>query len=183
MVPPFGVTISFPKARFNREFARLYQVGERVDIRLKLGPEWKDVRQALEAGPLLVQNGKIAVDMKVGGWLTLSSKKTQASRLDRADLRGPEIGVGLTQQGELLAIAVNGRTRDSFGVNFFELAKILLDAGAYEAMAFDPGKSATLWIDGKVRNIPPYNADYNRKIYYAAPQPRGIGNAVVLLKD
>lgn len=59
------------------------------------------------------------------------------------------------------------------------MANVLLNMGAFEAMAFDSGGAASLYIKGKIINIPPYNADYNRKIYYAVSQPRGIGNAVV----
>ncbi|MCH7952130.1 phosphodiester glycosidase family protein [Patescibacteria group bacterium] len=67
-----------------------------------------------------------------------------------------------------------------YGVNFFELAQILLDAGVQEAMAFDPGGSATLWIDGSVRNIPPFNPHYQKTSYCAPPMARGVANGILI---
>ena len=38
------------------------------------------IAQAVEAGPLLVEDGKVAIDMKAEGWKTENSIRTQAAR-------------------------------------------------------------------------------------------------------
>jgi exopolysaccharide biosynthesis protein len=141
------------------------------------------VGEAVEAGPLLLKNGKLDIDMKLEGFKTKHSLRSQASRNDRLNQRGPKIALGISKKNEIIGVVFNSRIRDSFGVTYSEMADVLLNMGAERAMAFDPGGAASLYIKGKIINIPPYNVDYNRKIYYAAPQSRGIGNAVVLLKE
>lgn len=179
---PVGITLSFPREIYDNFFAKFYQVGKEIDFTLKLQREWEEVEEAVGAGPLLLKNGKLDIDMKLEGFKTKHSIKSQASRNDRLNQRGPKIALGLGKKNEIIGVVFNSRIRDSFGVTYSEMAQVLLNMGAFEAMAFDPGGAASLYIKGKIINIPPYNADYNRKIYHAAPQPRGIGNAVVLFK-
>ncbi len=179
---PVGITFSFPKQIYDKFYSESYKLGRKVNFSLELGEKWNGIKEALDAGPLLLENGKIALDMKREGWTTKHSIISQASRMDQLNNRGPKIAVGIDKKGELIAVAVNSRTRDSFGVTYTELAKILSNMGAVRAMAFDPGGSSSLYAGGKIINIPPYNYDYNRKIYYAPPQARGIGNAIVLIK-
>jgi len=180
---PVGITLSFPREIYDNFFAKFYQVGKAIDFTLELGKEWEGVGEAVGAGPLLLKNGKEVIDMKFEGFKTKHSLRSQASRNDRLNQRGPKIALGISKKNEIIGVAFNSRTHDSFGVTYLEMAQVLLSMGARKAMAFDPGGAASLYIKGKIINVPPYNADYNRKIYYAAPQPRGIGNAVVLFKD
>jgi len=179
---PVGITLSFPREIYDNFFAKFYQAGKVIDFTLKLGKEWEGVGEAVEAGPLLLRNGKQDIDMKIEGFKTEHSLKSQASRNDRLNQRGPKIGLGLGRKNEIIGVVINSRIRDSFGATYAEMANILLKMGVRQAMAFDPGGAASLYIKGKMINIPPYNVDYNRKIYYAAAQSRGIGNAVVLFK-
>lgn len=177
---PVGITLSFPEEVYDKRFANFYQVGRQVNFAFKQRKEWQEVEEAIEAGPLLLKNGKISLKMKLEGWLTNHSITTQASRLDRLNQRGPKIALGISRKGEIIGVVFNGRTRDSFGVTYLEMAKILQNMGAWQAMAFDPGGSASLYIKGKLFNVPPYNPDYNHKIYYASAFPRPVANAVVL---
>ena len=117
--------------------------------------------------------------MKNEGWKTLHSINTQAARLDFTDMRGPKIAAGLTPQGELLIIAVNGRIRESVGATHHDMAEILISYGAEKAMGFDPGGSSTLVVNGKQLNISPYNKEYERDIYSLKPQPRFVSNSVM----
>jgi len=180
---PVGITLSFPREIYDNFFAKFYQVGKVIDFALELGKEWEGVGEAVGAGPLLLKNGKLDIDMKLEGFKTKHSLKSQASRNDRLNQRGPKIALGISKENEIIGVVFNSRIRDSFGATYSEMADVLLNMGVRRAMAFDPGGAASLYIKGKIINIPPYHADYNRKIYYASSQPRGIGNAVVLLKD
>ena len=128
---------------------------------------------------MLIDNSELAVDMQDEGWKSTNSIKTQAARLDFTDMRGPKIAVGMTQEGRLLVLMVNGRIRESVGATHFDMAEILISLGMEKAMGFDPGGSSTLVVDNRVMNISPYNKNYEKDIYSLPPEPRFVANAIV----
>ncbi len=140
---------------------------------------WDNVINAIEAGPRLIRDGEESIEMQAGGWKTQKSIATQAARVDYMDMRGPKIGVGIDDAGELIVVAINGRIRESVGTTHIELAKIFLQQGAKQAMGFDPGGSVTLVVDGLQLNITPYNKDYEKSPLSLPPQARFVGNAIV----
>jgi exopolysaccharide biosynthesis protein len=150
---PVGLTLSFPENEFPADFN---EVEAEVDIKVE-GIE--KVMHAVEAGPLLVNNGTVAIDMNDEGWTTMNSINTQAARLDYTDMRGPKIAAGLDKDGNLLVLTVNGRIRESVGATHVDMAEIMLKLGAVKAMGFDPGGSSTLVVNDNVLNISPYNRD------------------------
>jgi glycosyltransferase involved in cell wall biosynthesis len=177
---PVGITLSVPANLFSDI---VFRKGKEVNIDL-LEPEkdpyrWNDISYAIEAGPMLIENDKLAVNMEEEGWKTSNSIKTQAARLDFTDMRGPKIAVGITKKGKLMVLMVNGRIRESVGATHFDMADILLKYGMHKAMGFDPGGSSTLVVDGKIMNISPYNKNYEEDIYSLPPEPRFVANAVM----
>ena len=140
---------------------------------------WPKFGQAIEAGPLLVADGNVAIDMTVEGWKTENSIRTQAARLDYTDMRGPKIAVGLDPSGKLLILCINGRIRESVGATHEDMARILISRGATTAMGFDPGGSCTLVVQGEVLNVPPYNSRYEQNIYALPPEPRFVANTII----
>lgn len=177
---PVGMTLSIPGALFSSD---LFEEGRSIDMQL-MEPEnnpfnWNEIVYAIEAGPMLIDNGKQILDMKNEGWKTSNSIKTQAARLDFTDMRGPKIAVGITNQGKLMVLMVNGRIRESVGATHFDMADILLEYGMDKAMGFDPGGSSTLVVDGKVMNISPYNKNYEKDIYSLPPEPRFVANTIM----
>ena len=177
---PVGITLSIPANLFSNT---LFRVGKNLNIELfepKKDPyRWNEISYAIEAGPMLIENDKLAVNMEEEGWKTSNSIKTQAARLDFTDMRGPKIAVGITKKGRLIVIMVNGRIRESVGATHFDMADILLKYGMHKAMGFDPGGSSTLVVDGKIMNISPYNKNYEQDIYSLPPEPRFVANAVL----
>lgn len=177
---PVGITLSIPEKLFSEE---IFREGKALNIEL-LEPEkdpyrWKDISYAIEAGPMLIENDKLTVNMETEGWKTSNSIKTQAARLDFTDMRGPKIAVGITAKGKLMVLMVNGRIRESVGATHYDMADILLKYGMHKAMGFDPGGSSTLVVDGKIMNISPYNKKYEEDIYALPPEPRFVANAVM----
>ena len=177
---PVGITLSVPANLFSDI---VFRKGKEVTIDL-LEPEkdpyrWNDVSYAIEAGPMLIENDKLAVNMEEEGWKTSNSIKTQAARLDFTDMRGPKIAVGITKNGKLMVLMVNGRIRESVGATHFDMAEILLKYGMHKAMGFDPGGSSTLVVDGKIMNVSPYNKNYEEDIYSLPPEPRFVASAVM----
>jgi len=171
-VLPVGLVVSFP----NRDVPKDWEVGRSVAIEI---PGLQGVANAVEAGPLLLAEGRIAIDMEREGWKTRTSIQSQAARIDYLDMRGPKIAIGLDDQGTLVVLAVNGRIRESVGATHVDMAEILLGRGMRSAMGFDPGGSATLVVHGETLNISPYNHDYERNVYSLPPEPRSVANAVV----
>ena len=177
---PVGITLSIPNNLYSED---LFQVGKALDIKMLKSLEhpfnWSEISYAIEAGPMLIDQGKQILDMEEEGWKTANSIKTQAARLDFTDMRGPKIAVGITKEGRLMVLMVNGRIRESVGATHFDMADILLKYGMHKAMGFDPGGSSTLVVDGKVMNISPYNKNYEKDIYSLAPEPRFVANTIM----
>ena len=171
---PVGLTLSFPAKQFPSTWN---QVDKALRIEM-LG--WETVTQAIEAGPLLVEDGKEAIAMDVEGWTLQNSIRTQAARMDYTNMRGPKIAIGLDDGGNLSVLAINGRIRESVGATHSDMAQILLELGVKKGMGFDPGGSSTLVVDGRVVNISPYNANYEQDVYALPPQPRAVASAALV---
>lgn len=169
---PVGLTFSFSETSFSSDIKK----GDKIEIKIN-GLE--DIEHAIEAGPHLIENGKVILDMNKEGWTTNNSIRTQAARLDYTDMRGPKIAIGIDKKSDFYVLVINGRIRESVGATHFDMAKILLDEGMVSAMGFDPGGSSTLVVDGKTLNISPYNKEYEKNIYALPPEPRAVSNAVI----
>ncbi|WP_282031458.1 phosphodiester glycosidase family protein [Winogradskyella eximia] len=179
-VIPVGITLSIPIDLFSDA---MFKEGKPLSIQL-LEPEenpykWDEISYAIEAGPMLIHGGKQTLNMEDEGWKTSNSIKTQAARLDYTDMRGPKIAVGITKEGKLMVLMVNGRIRESVGATHFDMVDILLKYGMDKAMGFDPGGSSTLVVDGNIMNISPYNKNYEKDIYALPPEPRFVANAIM----
>ena len=66
----------------------------------------------------------------------------------------PRTAVGYTSEGDLLLLIVDGRQSESRGVNLDELAKIMKDIGAVEALNLDGGGSSSIFAKGRLLNRP-----------------------------
>jgi len=169
---PVGLTISLPA---NTDL-QIPEPGEKVEMKIC---DLQDIRHAIEAGPLLLSGGKVAIGMEEEGWNSEHSISTQAARLDYLDMRGPKIAAGINEKGEFMVLTINGRIRESVGATHNDMARILATHGIKEAMGFDPGGSSTLFSNGKTLNISPYNRNYEYNVYALPPEPRAVSNAII----
>lgn len=176
---PVGITLLIPQKLFPKNWKR----DTRLEATLLAPKDWKndfslsEVSYAVEAGPILLSKGEQDIKMKTEGWKMENSIKTQAARTDYTHMRGPKIACGLTDK-ELTILVINGRLRESVGATHIEMAKTLKQMGAQKALAFDPGGSCTLWVDGLMQNISPYNAEYEKNEYSLPGKPRFISTIV-----
>jgi len=152
------------------------KAGDVLELNMSI---FSEVRHAVEAGPLLLEGGKLAIDMETEGWKTANSIRTQAARLDYTEMRGPKIAVGINEMEELAVLTINGRIRESVGATHEDMAEILQQHGMERAMGFDPGGSSTLVVGGSIMNISPYNSGYEKDVYALPPEPRAISNAII----
>lgn len=105
-------------------------------------PIWPVV-DAVAAGPALV----------VGGEISITSDPEVF--FDTAVLGvHPRTAAGIDASGDLVLLVVDGRQRDSRGVDLQELATLMRDLGCTEAINLDGGGSSTLVVDGKLVNLP-----------------------------
>ena len=169
---PVGLTLVIPKNNFPNE----WKVGDELDIKIN-GLE--NIDYAVEAGPLLISDGKVNLKMKAEGWKTKNSIRTQAARLDYTDMRGPKIAAGIDHNNNLIVLTINGRIRESVGATHIDMATILKKFEIKQAMGFDPGGSSTLVVEGKTLNISPYNSKYEENIYSLPPEPRAVSNVIM----
>jgi glycosyltransferase involved in cell wall biosynthesis len=169
---PVGITLSFPEGKEPHGVS----VDEEVQIIVK---GYEEILHAIEAGPLLLEDQELALDMEEEGWKTPNSIATQAARLDYTDMRGPKIAIGTNSKGELAVLTINGRIRESVGATHIDMANILRKYNMDTAMGFDPGGSSTLVINGETMNISPYNHKYEENVFSLPPEPRAVSNAVI----
>ncbi|MEM1269385.1 MAG: phosphodiester glycosidase family protein [Bacteroidota bacterium] len=101
------------------------------------------VREAVSAGPMLVQDGEVRVTSDEEVFFGTSIPETH-----------PRTAIGYTRSGELVAVVVDGRQSASRGVDLTELAEIMRDAGTLEALNLDGGGSSTLVTAGQLVNRP-----------------------------
>lgn len=93
--------------------------------------------------PQLIKNGKIEI--------TWEQEKTNKAFVET---RHPRTAVAKLRDGKFLMITVDGRSESSGGIGLEDLAKLLLELGAMDAMNLDGGGSTTMFLDGKVVNRP-----------------------------
>lgn len=150
-VPHGGIVLTFtadPGRRLRDALLRTPVVRYRA-------PRFAAVRTALQAGPLLVRDGAVVVDAASFAnerFHTLGAADPTAPLVFPADhdrTRAARVGVGVTGAGELVVVAVEGtsslsqRTTSSApGCTLTELATLLLEAGAVDALNLDGGGSA-----------------------------------------
>ena len=103
---------------------------------------WR-VSEALGAGPMLVTDGRVRITAEEEVFFGSSIPSTH-----------PRTAAGRTRDGSLILLVVDGRQPESRGVNLEELAAIMHDLGAVDALNLDGGGSTTLVVNGTLLNKP-----------------------------
>lgn len=93
--------------------------------------------------PQLIKNGKIEI--------TWEEEKAGKSFYET---KHPRTAVAKLKDGKFLMVTVDGRSESSGGISLEDLAKLLLEFGATDAMNLDGGGSTTMFLNGKVVNKP-----------------------------
>ncbi|MBO6575458.1 MAG: phosphodiester glycosidase family protein [Rhodothermales bacterium] len=101
------------------------------------------MRDALSAGPRLLEDGTFNI--------TVDEEVFFGSSIPRVH---PRSAVGVTADGSLILMVVDGRQRASRGVDLDELAELLASTGAVDGMNLDGGGSSALVVNGHLLNRP-----------------------------
>lgn len=104
--------------------------------------EWP-ARDAVAGGPVLVDAGEVRITSHEEVFFGTASNEAH-----------PRSAAGVTATGELIVMVVDGRQRESRGVDLRELAELMRAVGCVEALNLDGGGSSTLVVDGVLVNRP-----------------------------
>ena len=90
--------------------------------------------------------------MLSGPVLVLNDEKEKLDSVPFNRLRHPRSAIGIKPDGSVLLLTVDGRQKNSAGMNLFELANVMKWLGCTSAINLDGGGSTTLWVNGYGEN-------------------------------
>lgn len=93
--------------------------------------KWLGYETVMCAGPTLISNGRVSIDLKREGFSRGLATPTQRT------------AVGITKAGKLVIVAVNRKA--SFGA----VARLMLKLGTKDALSLDGGSSTALYYQGR----------------------------------
>jgi hypothetical protein len=110
--------------------------GETVHLSWSTG--WPGIVDTVGGNPSLLENGTITAESCTGSSFCN---------------RHPRTGIGVTAEGKILLVTVDGRQPGwSVGLRIPAFAKLMKRLGAVSALNLDGGGSTTMWLQGKVKN-------------------------------
>jgi Phosphodiester glycosidase len=137
--------------RFAARRACLHVDGERIAIAPRALLPNTPIGDLLQAGPALVSQGRpLLHDGEDAEGFSAGRAQFDS---DITEGRHPRAAIGLDET-RLLAVACEGRAAGEAGLTLAELAALMADLGAREAINLDGGGSATLVVDGQLVNRP-----------------------------
>ncbi len=137
-IPADGYLLVF---RSNQAAAKAFSPG--VGLRLDQSvtpPDFDRFPQILGAGPLLVQNRAVVLDAAAEKFSLVFSQELAARS-----------AIGLTPSGLVILATVHTRLSGG-GVSLTDMAQIMQQLGATDALNLDGGSSSTLYLGGQVRD-------------------------------
>jgi phosphodiester glycosidase len=134
--PGEGVVVSTVPTTDEATFIRSLAAGESMRIDWSLG--WPGVTDAIGGSTVLMQDGHIVLGSCTGAICS----------------RNPRTAIGLTADGQIVLVVVDGRQSESVGMSLAELANFFQRLGVESAMNLDGGGSSSMVIRGHVVNHP-----------------------------
>ena len=127
------------------------RAGSQVRLDSKLLPvesqmtdSWRRAACVVGGGPQLIRDGMVAI--------TFDEEKIEAKFVTD---RHPRTSIARLRDGRMLVVTVDGRQPAvSAGMSLLELANLLLEFGARDAINLDGGGSTTMVVSGKLVNNP-----------------------------
>ena len=155
-IPKDGFVISAPAKILDK-----LALERNITYDIKMNETFKGADHIIGAGPYLVKNGEIYVDVT-------------EEKLTSITGRNPRSAVGYNDKNELIIVTIDGREESSVGVTLTQLAYIMKGLGCTYAMNFDGGGSSVIYVNGKVTNSPAQTGGIsisNALTVYETPQP------------
>ncbi len=128
------------------ELSVMARRGGTLRVTTSLLPVHGNLRTVVGGWPRIVRNGR-----SVAEWSDIE----EGTRPGFSVGRHPRTAAGISRNGNTLYLmTVDGRRESDGGMSLVELAHVMIQLGAYEAMNFDGGGSTTMVVEGKVVNRP-----------------------------
>jgi Phosphodiester glycosidase len=129
--------------RSNRAAAANLPVGAVLKIESLTEPaEFNSYPNMIGGGPLLVQNRQIVLNGKAEGFSDAFVNES-----------APRSAIGRTANGTLLLVAAHNRV-DGSSLTLTDMAQLMLQLGAIDALNLDGGSSTTLYLGGQLLDRP-----------------------------
>ncbi|MTI65625.1 MAG: phosphodiester glycosidase family protein [Firmicutes bacterium] len=114
-----------------------FSIGDEVKLNISTTPDYKDLKSAIGGGTVLVKDGLVSdFNLNIKG-------------------NHPRTAVGFTKdKKELIMVTIDGRDESFKGVTQEELAEIMIDLGAYNAINLDGGGSTTMALNPRDKKHP-----------------------------
>ncbi|HEX8287773.1 MAG TPA: phosphodiester glycosidase family protein [Pyrinomonadaceae bacterium] len=152
-IPRDGFIVSVSEKK-RREILPKIRIGKKLKINNRINGVdesarqnhkfWKEIEDITNGVPQLIKNGAIEI--------TWEKEKSSKSFVET---RHPRTAIAKLKDKRFLMVTVDGRQPGvSVGMNLNELAEMLLEFGATEAMNLDGGGSTTMFLNGKIVNQP-----------------------------
>jgi len=123
----------------DKETIRQIIKDKEIYISIKLQEGFEQASHIIAAGPYLVKNSQIYVDVKT-------------QKLNAISGKNPRSAIGFRDDMSLVLVTVDGREETSVGMTLFELAKFMKNLGCTYAMNFDGGSSSSMYVKGSIVN-------------------------------
>jgi hypothetical protein len=170
-IPQNGFVLSFAQGVLSPEILTMLRARPVVSYRF-VREDYQDIVQALQVGPLLLQGGRsVITPTRLAGEEFWVDREYPDGRVeigvvptefpDDVDrTRAGRIGLGADREGRLVVVGVAGVEKgakhleaDSHGATLAELADLLADAGAVEAVNLDGGGSTQIFFLGGLTTV------------------------------
>lgn len=139
LIPEDGFVLVFPDSAAAREAGMDF--GKSVRIGISLDPP---AVGAIGGGPRILRDGRVSIEFAQENF-----SPAHATYLGRA--RHPRSAVGVSAGGEtVFLVVVEGRSEESQGMNINDLAELLRELGAADAISFDGGRSVGMFVGGRI---------------------------------
>ena len=136
---------------WHRRRACVHVKGDKLVLRAREKIEGPPRGDLLQAGPMLVREGQVAVQPGVDAEGFSAGARQFDS--DISEGRYPRAALGLAGR-DLVAVVCDGRADDEAGMTMTELAETMAALGCEDAINLDGGGSASLVVDGRLVNTP-----------------------------
>ena len=170
LIPRDGA-ILWINARLKDQSTFQFNTGANGTLTLSLSPpEWNQVRHAIGGRLRLLKNGKInetLAEMHKAEKRHTPGKRTPVLNLSHE----PRTALGYNADTLFLVVADGRQPKYSTGLTLYEIANILIQLGATEAINLDGGSSSTFVVNDAVINKP------------SGQQERDVLNAVFITAD
>ena len=137
LLPQDGVVLAAGRGTSAAKAVAAVRPGQSFRLEWSLAG-WAGVMDAIGGSPVLMQDGAVTATA-CDGYVCQ---------------RHPRTGVGVTSQGHILIVTVDGRRSTSVGMDLVEFARLFKWLGAESAMNLDGGGSTTMVLRGRVVNSP-----------------------------